>query len=596
MGCEITVEHRSAQLPLFGSPEPASFAAEVQCALVIESAEPQGKHDPKTLGAYYTDSQVADFLVWWAVRDAANTVLDPSFGGGVFLRAACKRLRKIGGTPGQQVFGIELDTAVHRHIAEKLHEDGVAPNNLLVADFFTVGPERLEAVDVIVGNPPFIRYQRFTGEVRQRALARAAEQGLKLSELSSSWLPFLVHSIRFVRRGGRIAMVIPFEIGHAAYALPVLRHLSQIFERVTFLTFRKKLFPDLSEDTLLLLAEGKGCAAEGQYFIRDLSHAGTLAEIEALNRRPLNGVRRLDCGRISSGEQRIIEYLLPRKARELYDTMRGRSQTVCLGELADVGIGYVTGANEFFHLAPGAASERGIPSEYLRACVRRGRAFAGLRFSDTDWRNGLSRGDAGYLLRLPQSGDLPAPVAAYVADGESRGVNQAFKCRMRSPWYCVPHVYMPDAFLTYMSGNLPRLVANDARVVAPNTLHILRLYPGCGVTRDALAALWQSSLTHLSVEIEGHSLGGGMLKLEPGEAGQVLLPFGMRNDNLEGLAVELDQIARSKGDEACARHADQQLLRRELGLSAADVRLLRDSATLLRERRTSRSVLNERYR
>jgi len=33
-----------------------------------------------------------------------------------------------------------------------------------------------------------------------------------------------------------------------------------------------------------------------------------------------------------------------------------------------------------------------------------------------------------------------------------------------------------------------------------------------------LAALWQTLLTRLSAEIEGHALGGGMLKIEPSEA------------------------------------------------------------------------------
>jgi hypothetical protein len=43
------------------------------------------------------------------------------------------------------------------------------------------------------------------------------------------------------------------------------------------------------------------------------------------------------------------------------------------------------------------------------------------------------------------------------------------------------------------------------------------------LTARAAAVAWQSSLTRLSTEIEGHPLGGGMLKLEPREAGQLLL-------------------------------------------------------------------------
>lgn len=32
----------------------------------------------ETSGAYYTDSQVAEFLVWWGVRRSSDTVLDPN--------------------------------------------------------------------------------------------------------------------------------------------------------------------------------------------------------------------------------------------------------------------------------------------------------------------------------------------------------------------------------------------------------------------------------------------------------------------------------------------------------------------------------------
>src|SRR3954466_4942721 len=42
--------------------------------------------DAKAFGAFYTDAQIAEFLAWWAIRERGDTVLDPSFGGGVFLR------------------------------------------------------------------------------------------------------------------------------------------------------------------------------------------------------------------------------------------------------------------------------------------------------------------------------------------------------------------------------------------------------------------------------------------------------------------------------------------------------------------------------
>src|SRR5438477_12808110 len=77
----------------------------------------------KALGAFYTSIQIADFLVWWAVRSAHDTVMDPSFGGGVFIRSACNRLIALGGNPANQVFGVELDPRVYDLITDKIRDE-----------------------------------------------------------------------------------------------------------------------------------------------------------------------------------------------------------------------------------------------------------------------------------------------------------------------------------------------------------------------------------------------------------------------------------------------------------------------------------------
>src|SRR6185295_5770763 len=134
---------------------------------------------------------------------------------------------------------------------------------------------------------------------------------------------------------------------------------------------------------------------------------------------------------------------------------------------------------------------------------------------------------------------------------------------VRSPWYSVPHVYQPDAFLTYMSGTSPRLVANDAQVVAPNSLHVVRVHPHVSLSTDAIAALWQTSLTRLSVEIQGHALGGGMLKIEPTEAERCILGgANMADSSLKELAAELDTLVRSGNEQLAQANADEVILRK----------------------------------
>jgi adenine-specific DNA-methyltransferase len=120
----------------------------------------------------------------------------------VFLRSACNRLVDLGGNPQYQVFGVEIDPGVHRIIVDKLRDEfAVTDENFVLKDFFDYEPLPVNRVTVLVGNPPFIRYQRFRSEPRMRALAQAADHGVRLTQLSSSWAPFVVHSVSMVETG-----------------------------------------------------------------------------------------------------------------------------------------------------------------------------------------------------------------------------------------------------------------------------------------------------------------------------------------------------------------------------------------------------------
>jgi hypothetical protein len=376
-------------------------------------------------------------------------------------------------------------------------------------------------------------------------------------------------------------MVLPAELGHAAYARPVLEYLARSFEQVSLLTFRNQLFPHLSQDALLLLAEGRGEHPQSTvaFSLLDLHSAADLDRPQLPQ-----GTVRLEVSALASGQERLPLYWIPPAARELYRGLRRAPQTFRLGAVAEVGIGYVTGHNDFFHLSPEEARHWNIPLEFLRPAVRRGRALRGLRFTPSDWEQALPQGEAGFLLHLPPDATVPASVWAYLEQGRARGIPQAYKCRVRTPWYSVPHVHRPDAFLTYMSGSMPHLVTNEAGAVAPNSLHLVRL-TAPGWSAKALAALWQTSLTRLSVELEGHAMGGGMLKIEPGEAERIVLAKPADTTELEALADELDILIKKGRAEQAQTLADQVILREGLGLTKKEIAALSQAGQYLRLRR-----------
>jgi len=380
-------------------------------------------------------------------------------------------------------------------------------------DFFTWATKTPERFECAAGNPPFIRYQRFTGAVRKAALDLCSEHGAVFSSLSSSWAPFIVGTALLLKRGGRMAFVVPAEIGHAPYAAPVLDFLAGHFGTVQVVAIQRKLFRELSEDCWLLYADGYGGTTD-HFLLSPMTQFGFMERPPNVNVRvPVSDWRRWRC--------RLRSFLLSSEVRELYRQTGDSANSVPLGEIARVGIGYVTGANEFFHLRPSQASRLGIPSGLLQPSVRSGKSLNGRAVTRSKVEAWRRRDEPMLLLRLSAHEKPPASVRRYLDSPEGRAARQGYKCRNRSPWYVVPDVVIPDAFLSYMSGDGPALVANPAGCAGTNSVHVVRLKGGTRISQVQRA--WRRALTTLSCEIEGHPLGGGVLKLEPREASHVML-------------------------------------------------------------------------
>jgi adenine-specific DNA-methyltransferase len=451
----------------------------------------------KKLGQFFTPEAVAKTLVNWAVRKPSDRLLDPSCGDGEFL--ACHR----------RSVGIEIDP-VHGAQARQR-----APGALIhFGDFFSWATQTTERFDAAAGNPPFIRYQSFSGETRERAVATATRLGARFNGLSSSWAPFLVVAATLLKAGGRMAFVVPAEIGHATYAEPLLECLCRNFDRVGVVAIREKLFPELSEDAWLLYLDGFGGSTTCIGF-------SSWAQFEPSLEVP-GFEREITLQEWRNGNCRLRRFLLAPSLLGAYEDALGDLTVRRFSELAHAGIGYVTGANDFFHLRPSEARLWELPKELLRVSVRKGEQLPVDSVNDAAVRRWLGDDEPVLLLDLKGAPSLPDSVKRYLATADAQRARKTYKCQNRSPWYAVPDVTVPDAFLTYLNGRSASLVANQARCVCTNSIHAVRLKPS--VSLPAMQREWSHPLCQLSCELEGLPLGGGMLKLEPGEAARTRLP------------------------------------------------------------------------
>jgi adenine-specific DNA-methyltransferase len=534
----------------------------------------------KELGAFYTPPEMADKLVRWALRTPDDRVLDPSFGGLVFLGSAYDRLRVLGATPinaQAQIFGGELDDDAHR---AALADSRFGPGAQLVrGDFLRFSPGvQVPAVDAVVGNPPYVRYQGFNGS-GTHGHELAARAGVRLTRLASSWAPFVVHGTSFIREGGRMAQVLPAEILHAQYADGVLAFLRRNFASVMLVLFERRVFPGTLEEVVLLFADGRGLGPSARVRVLDCIDVAGF-DVERL---------RADETRESAPNEPaspLLAQLLPLEIRKLYGELAGSPHVRRLGDLASVDIGAVTGANKFFLVS---RADGRVPPRFLRPAVSKAAHVSGARLTREDLEQLTTAGKPMHMLVIEPTHprDDLGDVQPYLDYGRQGSVHERYKCRVRDPWWALPlpRHGVPDAFLTYCASEHPRLAVNEAGALHTNTVHGLKMRDG--VTATDVAAGFINSLTLLSVELVGRSYGGGVLKLEPTEAEAVLVPR-PRAEVGKHLG-EVDDLIRGRLLDRVLDVADPLILGdRGLGLSADQIALLRAAGARLRARRRAR--------
>lgn len=531
----------------------------------------------KARGAYYTPTPVARFIAEWAVRGSLDDVLEPSCGEAVFLQAAAR----IRGPHTGRLVGVELHADSALESQRVLHERGVSAA-IHAGDFFQ--HNEFGAYDAVIGNPPYVRYQDFTGESRARAREAALRGGVALSNLASSWAAFTVHAAHHLKRGGRLGLVLPAELLTVNYAAGVRKFLVDHFASVGLVLFKERVFPDVQEEVVVLLADGfdaEGSCGTGEMTLWQLPDARHLDGLTTSRRwsPPANG------SRWSAG-------LMSPAGSTAFERATASDGFCVLERWGDTTLGIVTGNNRFFAVSPAKADELGLaPTDTVTLSPPGSRHLRALTFT-RDNLAALGAGGAATLLFRP-AGE-PSPGAwRYIESGEDLDVHRAYKCRIRRPWWRVPYVEPADLLLTYMNADTPRLATNRARAHHLNSVHGVYLKAdvrALGTSLLPLASL--NSITLLGAETVGRAYGGGMLKIEPREADGLPVPS---PELLARCASELTELRRPvtrllRGGEllAAVELVDAVLLTDALGLPPRHLRAVRHDRAELAARRLAR--------
>lgn len=530
----------------------------------------------KLRGGYYTPSKLASFLSQWAIRSDTSSILEPSCGDGNFLLS----ILETGYKGNLTAVEIDRDEIEKAKIKTSTVEEA-AKINWINDDFFK-SFEKLKSIgfDCVLGNPPFIRFQYFDDESREVAFSHLRDANYKPTKLANSWAAFVQLSIEALNADGRLAMVIPAEILQVKYASELRERITQCFEHIVIVTFKKLVFKDIQQEVVLFLAEGKreklGEDSDIHTIEIDDEHQLDVSVFESMisHKKAKHARKGLKWTSLFLSEEQF----------EAVDTAQKKSNLSHLGDFASVDVGIVTGRNSFFVLTEDIKNEFEL-SKFTVPLVGKTNALKGLSFTKSNFDD-FKDNNPAYLLNLKgvEVQTFNAKLLDYISLGEAQDVHKGYKCRIRKRWYDVPSTHLSDGFLFRQIHKYPLLVDNSAGAVCTDTIHRVRLLKE-GTDMKVLSTSFVNSLTFAWSEVCGRSYGGGVLELEPNEAEELPIPY---FPDIE-LDIEYVNSCLVNADvESALDYVDKKLLMEGLGLSKSQVNLLREAWVTLRDRRIRR--------
>jgi len=516
--------------------------------------------DDKLRGGYYTPDPLARFVAGW-VSAAGPRLLEPSCGDGAIL----KHLALHGDAVGIELFPEEARKA----------RAAATDAKVVISDFFKwLTPARHEAFDGVAGNPPFIRFGSWEEQHRAMAFELMRAQGMKPTRLTNAWLPFVVASLVAVRAGGRVGLVLPAELLQVSYAAELRAYLIDSCSNITVVSFSELVFPGILQEVVLLLAvKGDGPATIRTVEVKNGSQLEDVTLDGAAARAPLHE------------SEKWTKYFLDAEQIDVLRAVRADTRLAPLRTYAAVNVGVVTGRNSFFCLTADEAGSLGIADHTINL-LSRSAQLTGTRYTEADLKAQSAQGARTRLLAVPADLDLetyPA-LSHYVKLGEAEGVHLGYKCSIRTSWWSVPSISVPDGFMLRQVSTVLRLTSNKAEATSTDTVH--RVFTKPGVSMDRLAVAAFNSITLAMSEIMGRSYGGGLLEIEPSEATSLPVPD-PRLVSPELIDAVDDLLRRGNTDEAL-QLVDDAVLVEGAGFDHDEIARVHLASTRLRNRRLAR--------
>ena len=455
-----------------------------------------GEKHRKEYGQFFTNPEVARFMVRWVLQSGSRTLFDPAFGLGAFFHP-------VADDPSIAFTGNEIDPKIL-----DFWTDGAAGRKAEIANedyLLSWGKSHAN----IVCNPPYTRFQKFIG---RDAVFRAFVDnlGLRLSGYTNAASAFLLKSLSELNGAGRLAYVMPLEFLNTGYGTIVKKRLIENGHLVAMININceKDIFPDALTSVGIVLYDASRHHAHVDFHSAD----SVPALVDILERRP---TARVALNRLNP-ESKWLSYF------QTHTFAIDHGKAIPLNHYGRFSRGIATGANEFFVLRPSRARTLGINGSEVVPCITKSAQIRQPVFGRADYED-LVRNDAAVLLFSVGKAHSKR-AAAYIQTGEQRGYNTRFLTKSRRPWYKTEHRQPAPLLLGVFSRGGYKIIRNKSEVLNLTCFH--GFYPNIlGMAYlDHLFLYLASASGRDIISLAVRRYGDALDKFEPNDLNEALVP------------------------------------------------------------------------
>jgi adenine-specific DNA-methyltransferase len=484
---------------------------------------------PPTTCVVYTPDSLASAMAFAVGTTQGSSFLEPCVGNGSLVKALSAQ-----GVDRSSIRAVELDQ-------NKSEADKYA-KVLRGRDFLSWSLSTKERFDSILSNPPYLALHRLPNRLRENALRIVDPFSSRPISLGSNyWHAFLCASLHLLRDNGSMCFLLPAAWEFADYAKELRNSLPNKFREFEIHRSRTPLFAGLQEGSVVLVAHG----------FRQVNKRSIRTEHQSLPEIANSLYKPAKSEQVGDSNPAVLSPSLPCKR---------------LNELVKIRIGAVTGHAAFFLLTEDERLRRKLP---IASCVRvisRSSHLTDATLTLAKWNRLRQAKERVWLFRPSNKDKRVKTVQKYLQLPAERGGcdRGRFKVHIRTPWY---EVSLPDnahGFVSGMATHGPAITLSGMPGLnATNTLYVVEFAESTSAhARAGVALSLLSSPARTSWKKLARRYADGLLKVEPGDLGKVVVPVGFSTRGAIGAYRQAFALYRKGKVDAARDFADAWILRR----------------------------------